>query len=270
MKQPVLLPEAVQKKIVLSASRRTDLVGCYPESFLERLREFPPGQVHSIVVWTKNPRNMLLAGELRTALERYSQLYVHLTVTGLGGTAMEPRIPVWKTVLDMVPALIEMIRGPERLCWRFDPIVRWETQSGCRENTGLFAEIAERMAAAGITACTTSWVEPYGKVLRRLEKAGIRLLPHSPQERAEQALLLEKTAAGLGMSLKYCCVEGRSPSACIDGTFLNRLHPGGPACSTVRAKGQRRLCRCTKSRDIGWYSQKCRHGCLYCYAEPLL
>ena len=29
--------------LVISASRRTDLVGCYPEALLERLQEFPSG-----------------------------------------------------------------------------------------------------------------------------------------------------------------------------------------------------------------------------------
>jgi len=31
---------------------------------------------------------------------------------------------------------------------------------------------------------------------------------------------------------------------------------------------QRKACRCTYSRDIGDYAQRCRHSCLYCYANP--
>lgn len=268
MTQPPLLPEA-RPPVVLSASRRTDLVGCYPDALRERLREFPPRLVHTIVLWTKNPRNMLAPGELRETLGRYGQLYVHLTVTGLGGTALEPRIPAWREVAALVPALVDQVGDPRRVCWRFDPVVRCETAGGAIDNSGLFAEIAGRMAAAGVTACTTSWVEPYRKVVRRLAAKGLRLMPHSVQERDGQARSFEKTAAGLGMGLRYCCVEGRSPAACIDGALLNRLHPRGAVCSTARAKGQRRLCRCTESRDIGWYSQRCAHGCLYCYAEPL-
>ncbi len=41
--------------VVLSASRRTDLVGCYPEYLIEKLKAYPPEKVHTIVIWTKNP-----------------------------------------------------------------------------------------------------------------------------------------------------------------------------------------------------------------------
>ena len=120
MTQPTLFPRE-QQLVVLSASRRTDLVACYPEFLIEKLRDYPPEQVHSLVVWTKNPQNMIAPGALRETLERYRQLYVHLTITGLGGTVLEPHIPSWETVLQMVPALIALVKVPERISWRFDP-----------------------------------------------------------------------------------------------------------------------------------------------------
>jgi hypothetical protein len=269
MMQPTLFPRE-QQLSVLSASRRTDLVACYPEFLVEKLRDFPPEQVHSLVIWTKNPQNMIAPGALRDTLERYRQLYVHLTITGLGCTVLEPHIPPWKTVQEMVPPLIALVKGPERISWRFDPIVRCMAQGNLISNIEVFDEIACAMAAADITACRTSWVEPYRKVQRRLEKKGVRLEPYTEQERTEHIHLLEQTAAGFGMSLHYCSVEGCSRSSCIDGALLNRLHPDGLICSTRHAKGQRKLCGCTESIDIGWYSQKCPNGCLYCYAEPLV
>jgi len=269
MMQPTLFPRE-QELRVLSASRRTDLVACYPEFLIEKLRDYPPEQVHSLVIWTKNPQNMIAPGALRETLERYRQLYVHLTMTGLGGTVLEPHIPPWETLRQMAPTLIALVKGPERISWRFDPILRCMAQGNLISNIEMFNEIACAMAAAGITACRTSWVEPYRKVLRRLEKKGVRLVPHTAQERKEHRRFFEQTAAGLGMSLHYCSVEGRTRSSCIDGELLNRLHPDGKICSTRRAKGQRKLCGCTESIDIGWYSQKCPNGCLYCYAEPLV
>ena len=269
MTQPTLFPRE-QQRVVLSASRRTDLVSCYPGFLTQKLRDYPPEQVHSLVIWTKNPRNMIAPGALREALERYAQLYVHLTVTGLGGTMLEPNIPPWKMVQQMVPGLIALVKGAERICWRFDPIVRCVVQESFISNIDMFDALACSMAAAGVSTCRTSWVEPYPKVLRRLEKKGVRLAAHTAQERGEHVQLLEQTAAGLGMSLHYCSVDGCGCSSCIDGALLNRLHPDGEICSTKRATGQRRLCGCTESVDIGWYSQKCPNGCLYCYAEPLV
>ena len=71
--------------LVISASRRTDLLGCFPGVMIERLREYPPQDVHSVVVWTKNPQNMIMEGELRKVLREYRLIYVHLTITGMGG-----------------------------------------------------------------------------------------------------------------------------------------------------------------------------------------
>jgi hypothetical protein len=183
---------------------------------------------------------------------------------------LEPHIPPGETLLQMVPAVIELVKVPGRISWRFDPIVRCMAHGSQISNIEMFAALARSMAAAGVCGCRTSWVEPYPKVLRRLEKKGVRLMPYNAQERKEQVHLLEQTAAGLGMSLHYCSVEGCNRSSCIDGTLLTRLHPDGNICSTQRAKGQRKLCGCTESIDIGWYSQKCPNGCLYCYAEPLV
>jgi len=58
--------------VVLSASRRTDLVGCYPEYLIEKLKAYPPERVHSIVIWTKNPYNLIYNQNLRDVLATYS------------------------------------------------------------------------------------------------------------------------------------------------------------------------------------------------------
>jgi len=256
--------------LVLSASRRTDLVSCYPDLLVEKLSSYPPDQVHTVVIWTKNPANMLAAGRLRKALASYAQLYIHLTITGLGASLLEPRIPAWQQVVAMVPEIIALARDPRRVSWRFDPIVRAETGGTQLSNLELFPHLAERLAACGITTCRTSWVEPYRKVVRRTDKKGVRLLIPSLEERHRQAYWLEKEAAACGISLHYCAMQGFARSRCIDGELLCRLHPTGAPCSLRKAKGQRTQCGCTESLDLGWYSLKCRNACLYCYAEPLI
>jgi len=256
--------------IVLSASRRTDLVSCYPDYLCDKLAGHPPETVHTVVLWTKNPGNMITPGPLRDALSRYSQLYVHLTVTGLGGSLLEPGIPPWQQTVAMLPALVELVKDPRRISWRFDPILQAEAGGRRLSNSGLFPAIAEQVRPSGVTTCRTSWVQAYRKVLRRLERRGARLLLPGEDERRSQARELERVASRLGMTMQYCSVEGFPRSRCIDGPLLSELHPDGTACSVRKARGQRTLCGCTESRDLGWYSLKCPNGCLYCYAEPLL
>lgn len=263
------LADACSKKVVLSASRRTDLVSCYPGELAERLAQYPPSKVHTVVIWTKNPENALRKGRLRKTLERYDQLYVHVTITGLGGSVLEPGIPPWQEVAALMPQLIELTKSPRRISWRFDPLVRVKTQQGVITNSAIFSCIAKTIRTCGITTCRVSWVEPYPKVRRRLEKRGYLLLPWTEQEKKQQAAMLQKEAQQLDMQICYCSVPGFPRSRCIDGELLTELHPYGECCSLKKARGQRPQCGCTESIDIGWYSMKCKSGCLYCYAEPL-
>jgi hypothetical protein len=254
--------------VVLSASRRTDLAGCYPEYLIEKLKAYPPEKVHTIVIWTKNPYNLLYHQNLREVLTTYSQLYLHLTITGLGSTILEPNIPPWQDVAAMLPQLVKLAESPERISWRFDPIISADNSSGLLNNLPLFSLIAESVKKCGIITCRTSWASPYKKVLQRMKKKGFVLKIPSCEEKMMQAQQMEKILSSLDMKLCYCSMEGFERSSCIDGSLLAKLHPEGLLCSVKKAKGQRTLCGCTESIDIGWYTLKCGHGCLYCYAEP--
>jgi len=267
--QPPLF-DVEQELLVLSASRRTDLVACFPDFLMEKLKNYPPERVHSIVIWTKNPENMLCNKRLHDTLARYRQLYVHLTITGLGASMLEPRIPPWQEVAGMLAGLVEGVGDARRISWRFDPIIRAEANGVLLSNIELFSSIIPAVSRAGIPWCRTSWVEPYAKVQRRCAKRGVELSLHSPEERREHARELSRIAGQHGMEVHFCAMNDFPRSRCIDGELLSRLHPDGLSCSLARAKGQRPLCGCTQSVDIGWYSQKCPHGCLYCYASPLV
>jgi hypothetical protein len=258
----------MEENRVLSASRRTDLVACYPEVLRERLKEYPPEGVHSLVIWTKDPQNMLAEGSLKTVLRDYRQVYVHLTLTGMGGGEFEPRIPSWRQVVGMIGPLTELVKDPRRISWRFDPILEAEGKGTWYSNFNLFPELAAAIAPFGVQTCRVSWVSPYPKVVARMEKKGWRLLSANRQRREDQAAQLNRVAAGHGMEVLFCSVEGFPVSRCIDGELLSRLHPDGLDCSRQKARGQRPLCGCTHSLDIGWYSLKCQQGCLYCYATP--
>ena len=258
----------MKKLLVLSASRRTDLVGCYPHVLVERLKEYPPEVVHSVVIWTKNPRNMVEEGPLKRTLEGYRQVFVHLTITGMGGGEFEPLIPPWEKTVEMLGPLGELVRDPARISWRFDPILEVENRGKKYSNFDLFPLLASAIAPWGIKSCRVSWVSPYKKVLARLGKKGWRLIPRDAEGRKSQADQLKRIAEIWGLNLYFCSVEGFPVSRCIDGELLSHVHPDDLPCSKEKARGQRQQCGCTESLDIGWYSLCCRHGCLYCYATP--
>ncbi len=69
------------------------------------------------------------------------------------------------------------------------------------------------------------------------------------------------------MEMLTCCEPSLPVQRCIDGALLARLHPTGEPCKTERARGQRKLCGCTVSLDVGHYLP-CPNGCVYCYAHP--
>ena len=49
-----------------------------------------PDRIHTVVLWTKDPTNLLRHPALRRALSGVGQVFIHWTVTGLGGTFLEP------------------------------------------------------------------------------------------------------------------------------------------------------------------------------------
>ncbi len=259
---------AAKKLLVLSASRRTDLVACYPEIMVKRLQEFSPEAVHSVVIWTKNPENMIKDGLLKETLKNYQQIYIHLTITGMGGSEFEPLIPPWKKVGQMIEPLIKIVGSPQRICWRFDPILIVKGEGKSYSNFDLFPEIMESIIPLGVRTCRLSWVSPYKKVVNRLAGRGWYLVPQTLTEQKEQAKKIADWAKNNGMEIYFCAMEGFPVSRCIDGYLLREIHPQKLDCSLEKDQGQRPLCGCTDSLDIGWYSLKCKHGCLYCYACP--
>lgn len=254
-------------KVVVSISRRTE-----PYFHAGRLGEllaarYPPEKVHTVVIWTKYPDTVLV--KLRPVLKNYSQVYVHLTITGLGGTPIEPLVPPPEEVLAQIPALIDFLGDPRRLHVRPDPLVVLKRGREVLANTEAAAHIIARAASLGVKHFSTSFIELYPKVRRRLAKAGWGAVDLSPTEREWIFRELSLVAREHGAVLYACCVPEMPSSRCIDGELLTALHPLGEACRLDKAKGQRRLCGCTHAVDLGWYSMTCPAGCLYCYASGI-
>ena len=108
-----------------------------------------PEDVHTLVLWSKDFRPVLQdTGGVRQALARYEQVFCHLTVTGLGGTALEPNIAPWNEVISQLPALTEFAGHPRRVSVRYDPIVHWYEGDQIQSNLALAEPISRQVMSS--------------------------------------------------------------------------------------------------------------------------
>ncbi len=258
-------------KKVISASRRVDLVAFYPDYMVERLEEIGAENIHTLVVWTKNPRKMLQYRKLRKMLERMSHIYVLLTITGLGRTPLEPYAPATGDVFPQIPLLIEFIGSPQRIAIRYDPLIDVIHQGKDRISNidlHLFEQVITPAHVLGIERVIVSYVTVYQKVEKRLKQNGFEIVDHPIEEIVDfiKNQMMPRTEK-LGVELTTCVLPNLAGKGCIDGRTLIELHPFHEPCSLAKDRSQRDACHCTKSTDIGqWFA--CYHNCLYCYGNP--
>lgn len=272
--------------MILSVSRRTDIPAFYSAWFMNRIRagscrvpnpfrpqqvsavSLRPEDVDAICFWTRNPRPML--PHLAELDERGYRYFFQVTLLGNpreldpGSSPPDAAVATFRDLADRI--------GPERVVWRFDPIV---LGSSCGPDQHLlrFMELAGRLCGT-TKRVVVSVVDRYRKVERRLRELanrGVEVAPepqHVPGfERMMQGLAA--AAAGNGMAIQSCAEEldlarfGIRPGACIDEELLVAvfgLQPG-----RRKDPSQRPACGCVVSKDIGMYDS-CLFGCEYCYA----
>ncbi|WP_243276993.1 DUF1848 family protein [Desulfallas sp. Bu1-1] len=252
-------------KKVITMSRRTDM-RWFAEKLIPVLSEkYPPEKVHTVVCITKFP-GFIYNGPYAEALKKYDHVFAHVTITGLGGTPLEPNVPGWRDTAGELPGLIEFLGSPERIRLRVDPLVTIKKNGTLISNIPLAEQIIVQAVEMGIFSFSTSFMEEYPRVKRRLAGRGYEIITLTQDQRVRVIKRLKQVAQERGGALYTCAVPGFATSKCIDGALLQKLHPRKEPCSLEKAPGQRELCGCTKSVDIGWYNMRCPSGCLYCYA----
>lgn len=236
-----------------------------------------PEEVHTLVLWSKNFEPLLENRHgLKELLADYAQVYLHFTITGLGGTFIERLAPPPEAALEQVPGLLEVAARPERISIRFDPIVFWRDGGRLKTNLDFFPVLAREISRRGIKTVRFSFTQWYKKSVARARKVGFDFYDPLPEEKSIAVRQMVEVAAEYGLELWSCSqaeiarLPGVKASACIDGALLARLHPAGEPAPTVKDRTQRKDCLCTESIDIGSYTQSCPSACVYCYASPRL
>lgn len=268
--------------MIISASRRTDIPAYYPDWFCNRIHEgfvcvrnpmnfhqvshisLSPDVVDCIVFWTKNP--LPLMPRLKE-LQAYP-FYFQFTLTPYGKD-VEPSVPSKNDVI--LPAFQELSRkiGPERVIWRYDPILLTDRYTIDYHIT-FFSQLARRLA--GYTRkCIISFVDLYRNTQANMNGLGFAAL--TEKEIIELARRLADIAGKHHLVLETCAEQidlepyGIAHGHCIDRTLLEQIT--GCRLALEKDKNQRPECGCMASIDIGMYDT-CRHGCRYCYATHSL
>lgn len=276
--------------MIISASRRTDIPACYPEWFMNRIREgffhtrnpFNPKQVSShsllprdvdaIVFWTKNPKP--LTAHLPELDRRGYRYYFQCTLNDYPSW-LEPRLP---PVDERIQSFIELstVLGPERVIWRYDPIIL-STETPVDYHIERIGSIAQRISGH-TERLTISFLDFYSKIKSRLRKIEqdrqIRLWDivdgHHGDDLDRLCRMIGEIGVQGGLEVVTCAEEvdlsrfGIHAGSCIDARLIGRLT--GSDEDLIKDPGQRSACLCAVSVDMGAYNT-CRNGCTYCYAN---
>lgn len=266
--------------MIISASRRTDIPAFYSDWFINRLKDgyvlvknpmnakrvskikLIPDLVDCIVFWTKNPKPMIK--NLDKIDSMGYKYYFQFTLTPYEED-IEMGLPLKENIIDTFKKLSERV-GPERIIWRYDPIILNEKYS---INFHLYEYEKMALKLEGYTKmCTISFVDMYAKVIKNA-----RNIIKNEINRSDMRLIAEgfsKIAKEHGYVLSTCSEKidlkeyGITHASCIDKDIIEKII--GCPIKASKDSNQRSECGCIESIDIGSYDS-CTHGCIYCYAN---
>lgn len=205
----------------------------------------------------------------------------HHTVTGQGGTVLEPNIRTPEHEFEQFQKLLGRGFPFERYVLRLDPIILWskETQDNVLKVLELWNSFAERCRNS--IRCRISVVDLYPHVRKRLDDAGFKVFydtftaPDAVFRRVEKLLIPYSVTSEHPGFMFECCAETKlqpptvfSRVGCASRVDLERL---GFAEASMSEYGnpeqkQRSACQCfAKKQILGVKPGRCPHGCLYCF-----
>lgn len=269
---------------IVSASRATDIPAFYSRWFFERLRKgyirwrnpyngkdsyVSFGNTKFIVFWSKNPAELL--PYLPLLKQKGIGCYVQYTLNDYVSEGLEPNVPSLADRIETFKLLTDEL-GLGSVVWRFDPLILTDTIS-TDSLLHKISNISDKLRGyAEKLVFSFADISTYRKVGRNLSAAGVNYHEWTDNEMYEFSHRL----ANMNLNLKLAtCAEkidltefGIAHNRCIDPELICRISPELQplVCNQQTDKGQRSLCGCITSKDIGAYNT-CPHGCVYCYAN---
>jgi len=248
----------------------------------------------AVVFWSKNPKPLI--PYLYELDDRGIHYYFQFTLNDYDKEKLEPNVsPVDKRIETFIE-LSEKI-GKEKVIWRFDPLVMTD-KIGIDELLRKVENIGNQLNryTNKLVFSFADIGNIYKKVENNLKRLNINYREFTPQTMNEFAKGLQELNKNWNFSLGTCAEEidlqryGVEHNRCIDGELMKHIFvedtdfvyylsygklPEKNSLFPVeiprkeaylKDKGQRKICGCMISKDIGMYNT-CPHFCVYCYAN---
>lgn len=273
----------------VSASRRTDIPAFFGRWFARRLEEGfadyipagPPRRVRRSLrpedvthfnFWTKWPRPFFPV--LDKVLAMGFPVLWNVTITGLGGTDVEPCVPATKRAVESLLELSRIVPA-EAILWRYDPVFISERYpAGYHART--FANLAEQLQGK-VDRVACSFVTEYGRRVKPdLKRYQVETSDRVPNpalaEKAEIMGLLREISEAAGIPFTLCCQPelqkslGCASAGCNSWKWACRVYPELKSHKPLKDQPCREGCACSKEIDIGCYDT-CVLGCRYSYGS---
>ncbi len=239
-----------------------------------------------IVFWTKNPAPLMQ--KLNWFDENFPNYYFQFTLNDYT-KQIEPNIPPLKKRIETFFELSERI-GKEKVIWRFDPLLLTDELSVeiLLKNIQTLADKIKNYTEKFVFSFAD--INNYRKVQNNLKRAGVRAFEFSEKQMRETAKGISEIFKNTGINIATCAEAidlseyGISHNKCIDDELIVKLFSHDEKLmnflgvkknekgifvnskKNLKDKGQRKLCKCIVSKDIGDYNT-CPAMCAYCYAN---
>ena len=245
-----------------------------------------------IVFWSKNPKPIF---KYLDYLDSKSiNYYFQFTLNDYVTENLEKKIPALNKRIDTFIELSEKI-GKEKIIWRFDPLILTN-----EINTDLLLKkiqgIGDKLHAyTDKLVFSFADISIYKKVQSNLIKEDIQYIEFDKKKMIEVASGIRELNRKWKFEVGTCSEDidlqefDIIHNKCIDHDLIIKLFSQDKALMNhlgykipepnlfddnlviktkkrLKDKGQRQLCGCIISKDIGQYNT-CPHGCVYCYAN---
>jgi len=213
------------------------------------------------IIITKN-----LTGDFFTEILKHKdKVILHVSITGYGGSKIEPNIPDYKTMFERIKCLL-LLGGfpPENVVIRIDPI--FLTDEGIDLALSVFEE-CKRFKL--IKRIRFSFLDRYKHVVNRFKnELEINLYNFSKEEENKRKLDFINKLKELEydkMFILETCAEGLEfDSGCVSKLDLDIL--GLSEYNSPKLSGQRPACKCLAyKKELLSTKKRCGYSCLYCY-----